>query len=134
VQVVGYELVGAAVVPAIAPSKTKTVPATYLCTNGSDRPVSKRVRSALAVSAYRASVMQPITTNDEPRMSDCKAGDPRSGSINCGKNDKKNKATFGLKILTTMPCVNDLRNVTAVEASENTAGFRKRVRTPMKTK
>jgi hypothetical protein len=78
--------------------------------------------------------MQPITTNVDPKMSDCSAGEPRLMSINCGKNDKKNKATFGLKILTTMPCVNDLRNVTAVEASENTAGFRKRVRTPMKTK
>jgi len=118
----------------MAPSKTKTVPATYRCTNGSDRPVSSRARNALAVSAYRASVMQPIRTNDEPRMSDCKAGDPRSGSMNCGKNDKKNKATFGLKILTTMPCVNDLRNVTVVEASENIAGFRKSVRKPMKTK
>jgi len=54
--------------------------------------------------------------------------------MNCGKNDKKNKATFGLKILTTMPCVNDLRNVTEVEVSENTAGLRKSVRKPMKTK
>ena len=78
--------------------------------------------------------MQPITTNVEPRMSDCRAGDPRSGSMNCGKNDKKNNATFGLKILTTMPCVNDLRKVIDDEASENAAGLRKRVRTPMKTK
>ena len=89
--------------PAITPSKTKTVPATYRCTNGSDRPVSSRVLNALAVSAYSASVMQPITTNVDPRMSDCNAGEPRPVSINYGKNDKKNNATFGLKILTIIP-------------------------------
>jgi hypothetical protein len=79
-------------------------------------------------------VTQPINPNVDPRMSDCSAGEPRPVSMNCGKNDKKNKATFGLKILTTMPCVNDLRNVTEVEVSENTAGLRKSVRKPMKTK
>lgn len=120
--------------PAITPSNTKTVPATYRCTNGSDRPVSNRARSALAVSAYRASVKQPINTNVEPKMSDCKAGEPRPVSINCGRNDKKNNATFGLKILTTMPCVNDRRNVTDAEVSEKTAGLRRSVRKPMKTK
>ena len=61
------------------------------------------MRNALAVSAYSASVMQPIKTNVEPKMSDCSAGEPRPVSINCGKNDKKNNATFGLKILTMIP-------------------------------
>ena len=51
----------------------------YRCTNGSDRPVSSRDRNALAVSAYSASVMQPINTKVEPKMSDCSAGEPRPG-------------------------------------------------------
>jgi hypothetical protein len=34
------------------------------------------------------------------------AGDPRSGSTNCGRNARKNRETFGLSKLTAGPCRN----------------------------
>ena len=32
--------------------------------------------------------------------------------MNCGRNDRKNKATFGFSTLTTTPCVNERRTLT----------------------
>ncbi len=55
------------------------------------------------MNAYVPSVRHPIATKIEPRISDCDQAAPLSGSMNCGRYDKKNSATFGLSVFTTTP-------------------------------
>ena len=50
--------------------------------------------------------------------------------MNCGRNDRKNSATFGLSTLTTTPCVNERLALTPGWSGSIAAAGRISVRTP----
>src|SRR5215207_11701150 len=45
----------------------------------------------------------PEQLNRHPSTTICSATEPRSGSTNCGRNARKNSATFGFRMLVTAP-------------------------------
>ena len=49
--------------------------------------------------------IKPVVANVSPRPKKDSMLLPELESINCGKNAKKNKATFGLKVLVMTPCL-----------------------------
>jgi hypothetical protein len=55
------------------------------------------------------------TTEIAPRIRNCKIKCPLAGETNCGINDKKKSAVFGLRTSVAMPCRND--NPEGVDAS-----------------
>ena len=77
--------------------------------NGIARPRSSAPRTALATSAHVAVGDAPRITNRVPSTNDCTHAAPRSGSMNCGRNDRKNSATFGFSVAITKPWVNARR-------------------------
>lgn len=78
-------------------------PDTHLRMNGSDRPISKTSRTALASNAHVPSIRIPSNVNIAPSTSACDHAGPRAGWMNRGSSDRKNSATFGLRVFTITP-------------------------------
>lgn len=92
------------------------------------------MRSALAKIAYSPSVHSPIATNSVPRIRDCSAAEPDFSSMNWGRNERKNRATFGLNVLTMMPWVKLFPRDNEDVCASIAWGFLINVRRPMNTR
>jgi hypothetical protein len=86
------------------PRKTKSAPAARL----SHRPIASFARKrSLKADVNHARVRHqivPVVTNVSPSIRNANTFMFDAGSINCGRNARKNKATFGFSTFVTTPC------------------------------
>ena len=69
--------------------------------NGPCVPSHRPADAARYATAMFTSV--PEQLNRQPSTTICSATEPRSGSTNCGRNARKNSATFGFRMFVTAP-------------------------------
>src|SRR5439155_19544688 len=88
------------------PRRTKSAPAVRL--SYCEMVSSARNRS-LRAEANRARIKHqivPVATNVSPRVMNAAIFMFDAGSMNCGRNARKNSATLGLSMLVRIPCRN----------------------------
>jgi uncharacterized membrane protein YccC len=87
-----------------APSPRKIVPATP-CSQRAARPERASRADALAAPAISTAKTGTATSGSTgPSISICTHSGARPGATNCGRNARKNSATFGLVRLVSIPC------------------------------
>ena len=86
------------------PSPTNTAPHSFRMSAiifGLFRSASDRAEAANARTMHQT---VPVVSNVQPRMKNGIGLSTAFGFINCGRKERKNKATFGLSRLVRNPC------------------------------